>query len=150
MERLGHAVHACVLDLLVDQERGARRALGGQDALQGIQPFMGFLGIGVVGAGCAENLLWYGGHDCLLGEFVLPCQRFRRRLWGLYGLTRTVAGSALPRLASGPPPGNLFRFLRAAGAWLPPAFLGRTDSMEAHGATQVKFSNCDIVFCNVK
>ncbi len=66
VERLGHAVHACVLDLLVDQEGRTLAAFGSQDALQGVEPFMGFLGIGVVGAGCAENLLGYGGHDCLL------------------------------------------------------------------------------------
>jgi hypothetical protein len=70
VERLGHAVHASVFDLLVDQEGGAVGAFSVQDALQGIQPFMRFLGICVVGAAGAEDLLWYSGHDCLLGKFL--------------------------------------------------------------------------------
>ncbi|MNK83760.1 hypothetical protein D3C87_1035860 [compost metagenome] len=60
VERLGHAIHPCVFDLLLNQESGAICTFGRQHALQGIQPFMRFLGIGVVGAARAENLLWYG------------------------------------------------------------------------------------------
>jgi hypothetical protein len=95
-ERLGNAVHARVFDLLVDQEGGALGAFRVEDALQGVQPFVRFLGIGVVGAAGAEDLLWYSGHDCLL---VNSCPVPTQRSAGLQRPVLTVCDVAAERLA---------------------------------------------------
>lgn len=67
MQRRGHAVDARVFELLVEQERCTVRAFRADDALQRLQPFLGFLGIDVAGARGAQDLLWYGRHGGLLG-----------------------------------------------------------------------------------